>query len=217
MSLVSQSASPPRGHARGPWEPKAALSWTPHTWEATPPLCHVSFLSLSQGGLPPSYPPGDIHGGVAVMSHPSMCLAAGPATQTPVSRVSPEPCPLHPLHVVSVWAGAGGRAWLHLGGRLGPGVGTGPQAQGTIRWGEWLRGGGSHPRLSRGPAESVPAAPRVLRMGKSGPESGGLLKVGHGDSQTKAQEGRLPWRRLAPQLLNPNPTPQDHVRASPSA
>lgn len=71
------------------------------------------------------------------MSHPPICLAASPATQTPVSRVSPEPCLLHPLHVVSVWAGAGGRAWLRLGGRLGPGTGTGPQPQGTVRrgWG----------------------------------------------------------------------------------
>lgn len=45
-----------------------------------------------------------------MLSHPPICLAASPATQTPVSRVSPEPCLLHPLHVVSVWAGAGGRA-----------------------------------------------------------------------------------------------------------
>ena len=65
-----------------------------------------------------------------MMSHPPVCLAASPTTQTPVSRVSPEPCLLHPFHVVSVWAGAGGRAWLCLGGRLGPGVGTGPQPQG---------------------------------------------------------------------------------------
>lgn len=69
------------------------------------------------------------------MSHPSICLAAGPAPQTPVSHVSPEPCLLHPLHVVSVWAGAGGRAWPHLGGLLGPGVERGLWPQGTIRWG----------------------------------------------------------------------------------
>lgn len=82
------------------------------------------------------------------MSHPSICLAAGLTTQTTVSRVSPEPCPLHPLHVVSVWAGAGGRAWLHLGGWQGPRVGTGPQPQGTIRWGEWMGSEGVAPTLS---------------------------------------------------------------------
>lgn len=56
------------------------------------------------------------------MSHPSMCLAAGPATQTPVSRVSPEPCPLHPLHVVSV-----GRGW-------GPGLAPSGWAAGAWSW-----------------------------------------------------------------------------------
>lgn len=85
------------------------------------------------------------------MSHPPICLAASPATQTPVSRVSPEPCLLHPFHVVSVWAGAGGRAWLHLGGRLGPETGTGPQPQGTVRRGlGGSRRGGAHPRPSYG-------------------------------------------------------------------
>lgn len=83
------------------------------------------------------------------MSHPPICLAASPATQTPVSRVSPEPCLLHSLHVVSVWAGAGGRAWLHLGGRLGPGVGTGPWPQGTSG-GEWV-----------GPKEAAPTPGRA--------------------------------------------------------
>lgn len=106
MSLVSQSASEPRA----PGSPGPVGPGLLTCREATPPLCYTRFSSLAQGSPLPSLPPCDPQGGVAVLSHPPICLAASPATQTPVSRVSPEPCLLHPLHVVSVWAGAGGRA-----------------------------------------------------------------------------------------------------------
>lgn len=39
----------------------------------------------------------------------------------------------------SMWSlcgpGAGGRAWVHLGGRLGPSIGTDPWSQGDCQWG----------------------------------------------------------------------------------
>lgn len=145
------------------------------------------------------------------MSHPSICLAAGPATQTPVSRVSPEPCLLHPLRVVSVWAGAGGRAWLHLGGRLGPGVGTGPQPQGTHQAGSGLdQRGKLSPQAEQGPY-SVPAWVGVAR------KAGAYRAWGTEAPRQRPQKGRPPWRRPAPQLLTLSPAPQDHVRARPSA
>lgn len=53
------------------------------------------------------------------MSHPSICLAAGPATQTPVSRVSPEPC----LCIPSMWS------------LCGPGLGAGPGSIWVDGWG----------------------------------------------------------------------------------
>lgn len=41
----------------------------------------------------------------------------------------------------SMWSlcgpGAGGWAWVHLGGRLGPSVGTDPGSQGRLSGGEW--------------------------------------------------------------------------------
>lgn len=185
MLLVSQSASPPRGCARGPWEPRAALPRLLTSGGHATSLLRPFLQLLSEGptALSPSLR-RPWRGGCDF--HPPICLAASPATQTPVSRVSPEPCLLHPLHVVSVWAGAGGRAWLHLGGRLGPGFGTGPQPQGTIRWGNgWDQRGWPPPQAERG-------------LQSRGTEVPGQ----------RPRKGRPPRRRPMPQLLTPSPTPQ---------
>lgn len=89
--------------------------------EATLPLRYVSFSASLRGARRPSLRPCNVHGGggVAVMSHPSICLAAGPATQTPVSRVSPEPC----LCIPSMWS------------LCGPGLGAGPGSIWVDGWG----------------------------------------------------------------------------------
>ncbi|XP_045052731.1 glutamate receptor ionotropic, NMDA 1 isoform X2 [Desmodus rotundus] len=183
--VVGQPAASPPGAVPGAPGNPGPPGWgsshigRPHRLTAT------SVLSLSGSGPLPSLPPRGVHGegGCDVPSvHLSGCR---PATQTPVSRVSPEPCLLPPFHVVSVWAGAGGRAWLHLGGRLGPGLGTGPQPQGTVRRGvDGTRGGSSHPRLSRALQEVCQQPPGVLRMGGFGPQS-----LECGGPQTEAQEG----------------------------
>lgn len=140
--------------------------------------------------------------------HPDTCVSC-------LTRAMPVASPACGLCVGRGWGpGLAPSGWAAGAWSWNRSPGTGDHQVGGV---DGIRGGGSHPRLSRCPAESVPAAPGGLRLGGRGPESCALLNVGHGGSQTKAQEGRLSWRRLAPQLLNPNPTPQDHVRASPSA
>lgn len=135
------------------------------------------------------------------MSHPSICLAASPATQTPVSRVSPEPCLLHPLHVVSVWAGAGGPGPAPSGWTAGAWSWHRPLATGAVRWGTGgTRGGGSHPRPSRGPAGGVLAAPGGLRTGRGGPESCGWQALG-----TEAQGGETPTEGSGASAPDPQP------------
>lgn len=137
--------------------------------EATPPLCHVSVLEGPAALSPSLRRPW--RGGCGVPSvHLSGCRPCHPdACLTCLIRAMP----VASLRVVSVWAGAGGRARLHLGGRLGPGVGTGPQPQGTVRWG--VDGtGGALQEVCRQPL----AGGGVSEKGWGGPESHGLHSLG---------------------------------------
>lgn len=148
-----------------------APSWTPQLpgGHTTSLLC-PRFSRLSQRGPPPSLRPcdGPGGGGCDVPSRPSVWpLAPPPRHLSHLSHQSHACC-------IFMWSlcgpGAGGRAWVRLGGRLGPGVGTGPGHRGLSgrEWGGTKRGG-SHPRLSRGPAGGVAAAPRGSENGKGRP------------------------------------------------
>ena len=190
-----------------PRVPGATPSRAPQLSGGHTPLSHPSLQPLPGRGPLPSLPPYDVRGGVPVMSHPSICLAASPATQPPVSRVSPEPCLLHPLHVVSVWAGAGGPGPAPSGWTAGAWSWHRTLATGAVRWGTGgTRGGGSHPRPSRGPAGGVLAAPGGLRMGRGGwPQKLWLASLGHRGSgrggPTKGRGASAPDPQ-APQSLS---------------
>lgn len=212
----SASQPHPSGRAQGPPGARDGPAGAPHASGGhTTSLPRQFSASPGRARCPLSLPAESTErGGCDVPSvHLSGCR---PATQTPVSRVSPEPCLLHPFHVVSVWAGAGGRAWLHLGGRLGPGLGTGPQPQGTVRRGvDGTRGGSSRPRLSRALQEVCQQPPGVPRRGGFGPQS-----LERGGSQ-RPRKGVPPWRRPALSFCPPAPahgtTPQPGLRLSPES
>lgn len=202
MSLVSQPASPLRAvpaapGAQGHPVPGSSAGRRPHHLPVAP--------------VPPASPrerPTALAPSLrrpwrgACDVPPSICLAASPATQTPVSRASPEPCLSHPLRVVSVWAGAGGPGPAPSGWTAGAWSWHRPLATGAVRWGTGgTRGGGSHPRPSRGPAGGVLAAPGGLRTGRGGgPESCGWQALG-----TEAQGGETPMEGSSASALTPSP------------
>lgn len=182
--------------------------------EATPPLRYVSFSASLRGARRPSLRPCNVHGGggVAVMSHPSICLAAGPATQTPVSRVSPEPC----LCIPSMWSLCGpglGPGLAPSGWTAGAWSWNRPQPQGTGRRGvDGTGGGGSHPRLSRGPAGDVPENEGRGRPRKPWPAELGALRLpSRGPGRGASREA------TSTSAPDPSPAPQAHIFARPSA
>lgn len=132
--------------------------------------------------------------------HPDTCLTC----LTRAMPVASPPCGLcvgrgwGPGLAPSGWT-AGAWSWYR------------PLATGDVRWGmDGTKGGGSHPRPSRGPAGGVPAAPRDLRTDGGGPESRGLQAVGTEAPRQRLRKGR-PLRRSVPQRLTPRP-----FRARPS-
>lgn len=169
MSLVSQSASLPRGCARGPWEPGANLSQTPHCREAASPLCYVRFSSLSQRGpLPSLQPLATPVGGCEV---PPARLSG----RQPPRADACLTCLTRAVPVASLPCGlCVGRGW-------GPGLARSGWTAGAWSWnrppatGDCQAGTGWHQRGWSPPqAELWPTEPESLRLPDRGPGGRGL-------------------------------------------
>lgn len=141
------------------------------------------------------------------MSHPSVCLATGPAPQTPVSPVSPEPCVLH----------------LPCGLCVGRGLGAGPGSIWVDDWGLALALTLGHREtvswevgcchVEQVPDGSVAAAPGDLSMNRV------PLKVLGPENLRQNRVSGGPGRGGEDQCFSSDPQalPQATVRVRPSA